>query len=162
MTLVAQMALIALVIGTSVTAAATGRVDASLVLSGFAAWSFVPLVQMLTGLVLTRGTAVAKRHALEQYFATHWPWSLWILSVHAAFLLSGAVHATAAWIAVTGVVPVIWTVRLLIAFCRETLHLDAARARMRVAQHQALTLVAAIVYVHFAVALWPRLLGWLS
>ena len=84
--LLGRMALIALLIGTSLSAAATERVDIWLVLSATLAWSFVPVLQLLTGLVLVQGTALDWRRALEAYFATHWPWSLWIVGVHAAFV----------------------------------------------------------------------------
>ncbi len=75
------MALVALVIGTSVSAAATERVTLSLVLTSALAWSFVPLLQLGTGLWLVRSAGAGRRvAALERYFETHRPWSLFILA----------------------------------------------------------------------------------
>ncbi len=154
------MTLIALVIGTSVTVSATERVTVLLVLAGALGWSFVPILQLATGLILIRG-AGARTRRLSGYFATHWPWSLWILTAHAAMLLSNFVRTYGLWLAPTAVVPMLWTVRLLLGFCREELRLDNRQCRRRVAMHQVTTYVLVLVCVAFAVALWPRLL-WFS
>lgn len=159
MLLLSRMALVALVIGTSVTVAATERIEASLVISGMLCWSFVPVLQLLTGLVLLRGTRGKRGDRLERYFATHWPWSLWILALHAALLMVPPARGYVYWLAVTAVIPVIATVKLLLVYCSETLALPAPEARVRILQHQLLTLTLAILAFQLAVALWPRLLG---
>jgi hypothetical protein len=159
--LLGRMALVALIIGTALTASATERVTVSLVLAGFIGWSFVPVLQLLTGLLLIRGTEARRRlRLLDRYFATGWPWSLWIVAVHAAFLLwppSRRLGQVA--LAVVALIPILWTVKLLVAYCQEELHLDRHRARMRVGQHQAVTYGLFLVYVFFAVSLWPRVVG---
>lgn len=160
--LLSRMALVALIVGTSVTVSATERVDASLVLSGFAGWAFVPVAQLLTGLLLVRGSGPRTIAALERYFATHWPWSLWILAAHGVFLIVPASRGYGLWIMLTAAVPVLWTVRLLLQLCRETLGLSLAEARKRVVAHQAATVTIAVGYVSVAVALWPRIIGLLA
>lgn len=157
------MALIALVIGSSVTVSSTERITLPLVLAGAIGWSLVPCLQLLTGLLLLRGSshAVERSRALHRYFDTHWPWSLWILTA-AALTLVPATRTFAVWILLTAGVPLIWTVRLLFRYCREVLHLPAPLALRRVALHQAATCALALAYVNFAVALWPRVLGWLG
>lgn len=149
------MVLLSLVLGVSLSAAATERVDAGLVLSTSLGWSFVPLLQLVTGLVLTRGSG-NRSAALDAYFATHGPWSLWILGVHALFLLVGPSRDAALWIALTAIVPAAWTARLLVVMCRHTLGLSARESRLRVALHEGLSYGLVLLYVHFAVALGAR------
>jgi hypothetical protein len=157
--IVGQMALIALVIGTSLSVAATERVTISLVVAGTLGWSFVPVLQLLTGVLLIRGTRVDRPAALERYFDTHWPWSLWILTSSAVLLMIPVTRAFGLWTALTAGVPVIWTVRLLLGYCRTVLHLSTAQARLRVALHQILTYAITLAYINAAVALWPRIVG---
>ena len=158
MTLLARMALVALVIGTSVTVAATERLTLSMVISGSLGWAFVPLLQLLTGLLLVRGVPGGRMRQLERYFATHWPWSIWIIAFNAAILLLPG-HLTGLWLTATAVVPLLWTVWLLMEFCRQDLALDSPIARRRVLLHQAVTYGLVVGYVSVAVALWPRLSG---
>lgn len=153
------MALVALIIGAAVTVASTERTDVPLVVGGFFGWLFVPALQLLTGLLVIHGTPLSRLSTLEGYFALHWPWSLWILAAAGLTLVVPAVRAHAAWVGVTAAVAVVWTVRLLVRFCEQTLRLSRRAAYRRVALHQAVTLALILVYVQFAIALWPRLVG---
>jgi hypothetical protein len=156
LSLLGRMMLVALVIGTSMTVSATERVTLSLVVSGAIGWSFVPLLQLLTGVLLVRRFDA---RLLDRYFATHWAWSLWILAAGAVFLLLPETRRSTTWIALTASVPILWTIRLLLAFCREELGLDTRQRRRRVAVHQTMTYLLVLGYVSLAVALWPRILG---
>jgi hypothetical protein len=153
------MALVAIVIGTSVTVSATERVGASLILSGAVGWSFVPALQLLTGLLLVRGGPGGRVELLARYFRLHKPWSLWILAAHTILLLVPISRHHQQWMTISLAVPVLWTLWLLLRFCREELRLDAPRALRRVVVHQSATYALAFVYVFVAVALWPRILG---
>lgn len=159
--LAARMALVALVIGTAVTVAAAGRVTIPLVITGVLGWSFVPVLQLLTGLLLVRTTPGPRLRQLERYFATHWAWSIWILAFHAAVLVVPPAYA-GVWLATTAVAPILWTGMLLLEFCRRELMLDRRAAVRRVALHQSVTWLLVLVYVSVAVALWPRIVGVLS
>ncbi|HJR60315.1 MAG TPA: hypothetical protein VJ813_12970 [Vicinamibacterales bacterium] len=155
-----RLALIALVIGVSVGVAATETITMSLVVSGALAWSFVPVLHLLTGLMLVgRPTSVSVREGLERYVDLHWPWSLWILAAAALLLVVPAARGYAEWLILTAAVPVIWTVRLLLAYGRDVLGLPLAQARRRVAVHQIVTYAVAFMYIVTAVALWPRIVG---
>jgi hypothetical protein len=154
-----RMALVALVIGTSVTISATERVTLPLVLAGAVGWSFVPLLQLLTGLLLVRGAEGGTLRALDGYFATGWAWLLWILALHAVLLMAPAVRSAGLLVMVTAVCPMLWTLRLLVAFCRRDLHMGRLQAWRRVAIHQSATYLLVLAYVSFAVALWPRVVG---
>lgn len=158
--LLGTMGLVAVIIGTSVSVAATERIDWSLMLTSSLAWSFVPILQLLTGTVLVLPRKrMGRIDALEAYFSTHVPWSLWILGVHALLLLTGLTRDVAHWVVITAAIPAALTVRLLLAFCRERLGMDAPAARRQVVLHQLLSYTLVILYLNFAVALWPRLLS---
>lgn len=161
--LAGYMALVALVIGTSVAAAATGRVTIPLVLTSTLAWAFVPVIQLLTGLVLVRGAAAGGRvRALERYFGTHRAWSLWILAVHAVFLVWPASRGFVLPLVATGILPAALTVRALGRVCREGLGMSAGAARRAVIVHQTMTLGLVVAYAVWASAYVPRLAGLLS
>jgi hypothetical protein len=155
----AQMVLVAAVVGVSVTVTATERVDIRLVLSGVLGWSFVPVLQLATGLVLVRGSRESLGWSLERYFATHWPWSLTILAAHAALLLIPWFRGRGLWLAGLAVLPIFMTIRLLLALCKGPLRMEPRLARRRVAEHQLLTLLLIVLYVQVTTALWPRVVG---
>ena len=151
------MLLVSLIIGTATAVAATGRVTVSLVGSGALGWSFVAVLQLLTGLILVRGPRGERLRQLERYFALHWPWSLWILAYHAALLLLPT-RALGTWLALTGVVPMAVTARLLLQFTEAYVTLDRRAAIRRVVLHQAITYTLFLTYAAVAVALWSRVL----
>ena len=151
------MLLVSLIIGTATAVAATGRVTVSLVGSGALGWSFVAVLQLLTGLILVRGPHGERLRQLERYFALHWPWSLWILAYHAALLLLPT-RALGTWLALTGVVPMAVTARLLLQFTETYVTLDRRAAIRRVVLHQAVTYSLFLAYAAVAVALWSRVL----
>lgn len=156
------MVLVAAVVGVSVTVTATERVDLWLVLSGVLGWSFVPALQLATGLVLVRGSREPLGTSLAWYFAAHWPWSLTILTAHAALLMIPWFRGHAFWLAGLTLLPIVVTIRLLLALCKGPLRMDPRQARRRVAEHQLLTLLLIVLYVSIAIALWPRVVGVLS
>jgi hypothetical protein len=119
-------------------------------------------LQALTGILLVRGpgpgaSATDLTAALDRYFAAGWPWSLWILSVHGAVLMVPWTRSLGPLPAITAVAPMFWTVRLLLDICRNDLAMERAKARRRVALHQAVTYLLVLAYIAFAVALWPRI-----
>ena len=151
------MALIVLVIATATSVAATGRLTVPLLLSGIVCWSFVPALQLLTGLLFLRGSRVDPAHALAAYFSTHRPWLLWLLIVTGTLLLLPDPGRVLLWAAATAVVPAVLTLRALTRFATDVFGDVPSRARRRVALHQGVTLVLVIFYVDQSVALWPRI-----
>lgn len=156
------MALVALVIGTAVAASATERVTLSLVLTGAIGWAFVPVLQLLTGLVLVGRAGGDRVWLLDRYFATGWPWLMWILAAHAAVVVIPISRNLGLWMVATAAVPVLWTGRLLWAFCREALRLDRTQTRRAILVHQGVTYALVLAYICIAVALWPRIVGQFS
>ena len=160
MRLARQLALTALVIGTSVAVAATERVTVSLVLTSALAWAFVPLIQLLTGLWLVRGAQPERRvEALERYFDTHRPWSLWILGVHAMFLLWPPARGFVLIVIPSCLLPTALTVCALLRVCRGVLGMPASQARRSVMVHQGVTWLVILSYAVWASAYLPRLVG---
>jgi hypothetical protein len=154
------MALTALVISTCVVATSTERVTVPLVITSAVAWAFVPLIQLGTGMWLVRGAAPGRRlTALESYFETHRPWSLFILAFHALMLAWPASRGFALLLAPTALVPIALTVRGLTRMCRETLDVSPGRARRMVMLHQLMTYLVVLAYAGWASAYVPRLVS---
>ena len=154
-----RMALSTLVFATAMPIAATGRLTAGLLLSGLACWWFLPVLQLLTGLLMIRGAGVGRTAALSRYFETYRPWSLWLLVMAATVILLPNPGAATYPLALTAIVPAVMTIRGLLRFSRNDLGDSPRRAWQRVALHQAATYIVLIVYMDLSVALWPRVVG---
>jgi len=146
----ARPALVLLALAVVVPIMAAGAVTASLVLTSAVAWSAVLLIQIAAALV-TIGSAASRRvgltRALDLWFAGHLPYTAWIL------LLPLITASHTIWpldaIAVTFIVPTVWTTFIATAYCRTVLGTTAGGARSRVAAHQVVTLT-----VTAALTLW--------
>ena len=151
-------ALVALVIGTSTAFSSTGHLTLGLLLSGFICWSFVPLIQMATATAIFRGApaAVPFSRRLDLWFMGHLPSSLWMAA--AALVLGSAPMFTMPERALlaTAVIPIVWTNIIAAAFCRVVLGDSRHAAIARVAIHQTITWIIALLYFGWAVALWSR------
>jgi len=160
---VGYMALVALVIGTSVSAAATERVTPGLVLTSAVAWSFVPVLQLATGLWLVRRAGAGRRViALERYFETHRAWSVFILVFHALLIAWPPARGYALLLAPFAVIPITITVFALTRLCREVLGMTSNNAWRAVSIHQAITYLLVAAYAGWASAYLPRIVGLLS
>ena len=163
MRLLGHMALVALIIGTSVSAAATERVTIAQVLTSTVAWAFVPVIQLATGVWLVRHAGAGRRvGALERYFATHRPWSIFILSVHGVLLGWTPSRAYALFFLPLAAIPIAMTVTALNRICRDTLGMPPAGARRAVGIHQAMTYIVVAAYAAWASAYLPRIAGLFS
>ena len=113
---------------------------------------------MLTAaaIVLPSRHVVPARRAFELFFLGHAAWSLWLLAA-AASIAAGVARTEA--VLLTGVVPAGWTSVVVYAFCTEALGLSAPRAAARTFAHQAMTCLLIVLYVAWAVQLWPRVLS---
>ena len=154
--------LAAIVIGVSMAIATTGRVTPALVLNTTVAWSFVIVLQIAIALLLIAPPArrtVGVARALDLFFASHAPWSLWLLG---AAVLPAPLGRSQAPLLLLAVLPLAVTVRAIAAFFREVLRLDRRRALVRTIVHQALTWSAFVLLYGTAVAIRPRIVGWLG
>jgi hypothetical protein len=157
------MVLVAVVIGTAVAAAATERLTIDLAVASALAWAFVPVIQLVTGCWLVRGTVPGRRMtALERYFDTHRPWSLFILAFHGLLLAWPPARAYMLLLAPLAAIPIVLTALALTRMCRDVLGMAARDARRSVAIHQAMTYLVVLAYAAWASAYLPRLVGLLS
>ena len=144
MEIAARIALTAVVLGTVTSIVGTGRVTLSLVLSGTAMWSFVPLLQLLTGTFFICGPNAS---ALREYFATGRAWLVWYLALAFVFLAWPDPGLFILPLVATLIIPAALTVRALrrLATWRNVL------------LHQAATLALVVCYVAWAIGGWDRL-----
>jgi hypothetical protein len=156
----------AVIAGITTAAAATGRITWSLALSGALCWSFIAVVQMTAAAAViapsTRGKGARQGpslpRAIELFFFGHAAWSLWLL-LSAAFLVAVPGLARTDIVVATAVLPFAWTAVVVFAFFRQVLQLERVNAAIWTAIHQSLTALVFLLYVGWAVQLWPRLLA---
>jgi hypothetical protein len=152
-------ALVTAVIGAATAIGATRHITPLLLLSTTACWMFVVLLQLAVALPLVARPAqrtVGVPRAIDLFFASHAPWSLWLL-------------AAAAWgptqigrpllpLLILALLPVLMTPRMVAAFFREVLELDPREAVLRTMVQQAATWGIPLSLFAVAVSLWPRIL----
>ena len=153
---VGQMALTALVVGTVAAVLGTGRVTVPLLVSTTVMWSWVPVVQLLTGLVFV-GRVPRRGEAVKEYFETGSYWTVWLLTFAAVVLLAPKPFAILFYAVATALVPAVLTARALARLRRLRFGDRPSAAWRRTLLHQAVTHGVVIGYFAWAVALWPRL-----
>lgn len=151
--------LVAIVMGISVSIAATGRATPRLVAGTTLTWSYIVALQIAIALPLIVAGArrtVGLSRALDLFFAGHAPWSLLMLAV-AAWSPWTVGHGL--WpIAVLALVPLVLTLRIVAAFFAEVLAMDPVEARRMTLLHQGLTWSAFVGVLWVSSALTPRVL----
>jgi hypothetical protein len=153
--------LLALLLGIVTSAAATGRVVASLVISQTVCWSFVPALQLMTGSMLIGSAGqrpVSFARAIELLFAAHGPWSLWLVAIAALQMLTPNQNIVFA----STIAPALWTAWILFAYSREVLTLPPGQAWVRVIAHQAATALLILTYMELGSRLSVRVIGLLQ
>lgn len=163
LTALRRPALVALVLGASVAIAATRHVTPGLLLSTTLCWSFVVLLQIAIAWSLIGGHSrrtVGLSRAIDLFFASHVPWSLWILAA-AAWGPSPMGRSTTPLL-VAAAVPAVLTPRMIAAFFREVLEMDPQKARARTAVHQAVTWGLFVLLFGLSVAAVPRIHEWFA
>jgi hypothetical protein len=144
--------------GITTAVSATGRITWSLALSGALCWSLLTVLQAATATLVVSPTSVALGRGLDLFFLGHAAWTLWLLVCAAAvFAMPRTVPLDL--VLLSALVPFAWTSIVVQAFFREVAGLDRGRAISRTVIHQALTFLAILLYVGWAVQLWPRLVS---
>jgi len=161
--LLARLVLILLFMATIAAVIVTGRITVGLLVTAALSWSFVLVLQMLIGMLVIQ-SAPARRvgfaRALDLWFASHLPYSLWLLMM-ATWLFVVASFPPFA-LALTVVVPAVWTGVISLAYCRAVLVASARGARRRVAVHQAIAWLCVAAYLAFASGGLTSLIAYLS
>jgi hypothetical protein len=152
--------LVCLITGVSVAISATGRVTPALVLSTTVTWSYIVLLQLALALAVIaprarRGVGLAG--ALDLFFAGHAPWSLVILAI-AAVRPVPLNWPGRYWLVAAAIIAAAATARIIAAFFREVLAMDARAARRMTILHQAITWTAFLAVSWLQSAFTPRLI----
>jgi len=162
LTALRRPALVAVIVGVTLALSSTRHVTPALVLTTTTMWSVVVIVQMAIALALIAGPArstVGPARAFDLFFASHAPWSLWLLA-DAAWAQTAFGHPSI--LLTLAAVPIVLTPRMIEAFFREVLELPPRRARNRTLLHQAVTWGMLLALGGTAVAIWPRVLEWVG
>jgi hypothetical protein len=150
--------LLTLLLGVVTSVAGAGRVTITLVLSGALCWSFVVVLQLMTGVALIR-SAPSKRvdlaRGVELLFDGHGPWSLWLVGI--GVLLS--IFPSQNIMVGSALVAFAWTARILRRFGEDVLGLSPAASLARVLAHQAATAVLIVLYVELTTRLSLRIVA---
>ena len=159
--LVPRLALTMLLLGSAVSTSAAERVTLGLVASTAVCWSFVAGIQVVIASLLIvsaprRRSTVGR--ALRLFFLGHVPWSLWILTFGARAVVTSSAGGVIDLFLATALVPLVWTIVIVAAFCREVLGTSSRDAAFRTFVHQAFSWTVALLYVVVMVQAWPRLL----
>ncbi len=149
--------LVLIVIGVSMALSTTRHVTPALVLSTTVLWSVVVIAQAaIAWAVIPRTPRVGSPRAFDLFFASHAPWSLWIL-FYAAWAPSALGRPTMPLL-FAAVPPLVLTPRIVAAFFREVCGMDRRGAAVRTLGQQALSWSLFVVIYGAAVAVWPRIL----
>lgn len=155
--------LVAAVLGASIALSATGRITPALFLSTALAWSVVVALQVAIALSLIAAPSrrtVGLPRALDLFFASHAPWSLWFLAAAAWGMFPLGYWSTPLFF--LALAPIVLTPRMIAAFFREVLELDPRHAIGRTVAHQVITWTLFLLLAGFAVAIWPRIVAWIG
>jgi hypothetical protein len=151
--------LVAVVLGTSMALATTRHVTPALVISTTVMLSVIVIGQVVTALVVmpaTRTQAIGRARALDLFFTSHAPWSLWLLAASA--WAPSPPQRPVAPVFIAAIVPAVLTARIIAAYFRHVHELDRRQATVRTIVHQILTWGLFFALFGAAVAIWPRIL----
>jgi hypothetical protein len=156
--------LLALVVGTSVALAASGRISPGLLLSCSACWCVAPAAQAGALFAVARPRPFRSfARLLELFLLSHAPWSLWLLLLSLWVALSFPEGVAGWWFwtlaRLSALVPAWWTLRLVYWYFREVTGLPHRRALLATAWYELALLFPAFVAFWLAAQLWPRVLG---
>lgn len=151
-----------LVLGTSLSIAATHVASLTAAIGVAVFWSFVPAVQLMTALIVCRRAPrrkVTLPRAIELLFLGHLPYSLWLLAFAGSTFVLAPGPALMYWLLATLAVPVAWTPLLIARFSSEVLGCTPRDARRRATLHQVLTWTGILTLALLAAQPWARVGG---
>jgi hypothetical protein len=153
-------AIVLLVVAVMVPIAAVQRVTVGLVATAAVSWSFVLVVQAAAA-VLVVASAPRRRvtvaTALDLWFAGHLPYSLWTLI---ALTCMATFPVSVELIIASAIVPAIWTMVVVSAFCRTVLLTTPAGARWRTAAHFVAIWGFTFSYIAWVAGGWFQVVPW--
>ena len=128
--------LVLIVMATAAPIMAVQRITLGLFASSIGSFGIVVLIQMVVGAALiasARSRRVALPRALDLWFAGHVPYSVWLLTIAAAFGIGP--WASLDVLIALAAIPAAWTAVIVAAFCRHVLGSSRAGARWRATAH---------------------------
>src|SRR5262245_18152069 len=135
-------ATILLAIGVVIPMMAIHRVTLRLAGTAVVAWGFAVALEFVAASCVIASASSRRAgmaRAIDLWFAGHLPFSLWLLMLPIATTSLSLPAFEVIWL--TALVPLIWTVFIVTAFCRTVLGTSAAGARWRAAIHLAVVII---------------------
>ena len=129
-------AMIILIIGVVIPATALHRLTFGTVVSAAAVWSIAPAIEYVAAMCViasAAGRKLSMPHALDLWFAGQLPYSFWLLTLPITTTLFR--FPPLDLIALTAIVPTIWTTFIIAAFCRTILGVSSLGAQVRAGVH---------------------------
>jgi hypothetical protein len=158
-------ALVAVIVGTALTLSSADRVPIGLVAMAILTWSFVPMLQLLVGAIVSGiapARSISMARASELLFMAHLPWSLWVLVMTGLPAFTNVPLPQSVQV-VSLLIPGVWTSMIVLAFCRAVLSCTTRGARWLTGLHQTMIWVLFFGYVFLVSGVWARtlaLVGW--
>ena len=146
-----RVALILLVFATIASTILTDRITIPLLATAALTWSFVLVLQSIIGtLVILSATRrrIGVVRALDLWFASHLPYSLWLLLIASWFGLAETFPPFALVLSV--IVPAVWTSLIARTYCRVVLEVSVRGAQWRVVLQQSMAWLCVMAYLAFA------------
>jgi hypothetical protein len=153
--------MVLLVIAVMVPIAAVQRVTIGLVATAALSWSFAIVVQALAAAAVIASAPRRQLRiaaALDLWFAGHLAYSLWILV--ALGWISTSYSASIELVILSAIVPAIWTMSVVAAFCRTVLLTTPAGARWRTAAHFVAIWGFTLSYIAWVAGGWFQVIPW--
>jgi hypothetical protein len=153
----------AFVFGCAVSAIASGRFTARLILDGMLSFAFVPIVEIGAFAILwrTRLRAVAQRgwsSVAATFLDGNQPWLIWLIAASAVFITVPP-RAMGPWIRlaeISTIVPIWWSIRIDLRFFRSVLSRATRAAVADVVMFRAVAWTIGLGYF-LGIAIWAEL-----
>jgi hypothetical protein len=152
--------MVLLVIAVTVPIAAVQRVTIGLVATAALSWSFAIVVQALAAAAVIASAPHQRVRfftALDLWFAAHVPYSLWTLI---ALTCMATLPVSVELIIASAIVPAIWTMVVVSAFCRTVLLRTPGGARWRTAAHFVAIWGFTFSYIAWVAGGWFQVVPW--
>jgi hypothetical protein len=165
-----QLLLLLLVLGSTVSLLASGRLSVRLIVDGAVSFAFIPALELLALYVVVRRwrERVSFRAVLGAFLAGNQPWLYWLVAIGAVFSVVppraiGFVLIDS--VAASAIVPFAWALRLDVRFFTDEYHRSAADAVRDALLHRVIGWGLGLTYF-FGIAIWsltqPTFARWLG
>jgi hypothetical protein len=154
----------AVLVGLVIAISTSGRPTLRLVLSSAIAWSFVPVLHVVS-VALVMFTFGRHRlpipRAVDLYFMGLLPWSVWLLGVALVASSIQPEHQAQVWAMAlfSAPAPLVWANVVTLAFFRRALGLSGRRSAAALVFNVAIVWGSVLAFFLLSGQLWPRFVG---